>query len=138
MKRLFGGLAATALFLAPQWTAAAQGADAADLWIGIENSDSGFLLDTQTGDAWMTGSCLKPIARARNVGSAWISDTSEMVSVGRMETLLQQTFRLDVSPVAPSIVVENLARGGAQTFDNVVLVRCDAGACRDLGSAPAC
>lgn len=124
--------------MAPQWTATAQGPDAADLWIGIESSESGFLLDTDTGAAWMTGPCLKPVATARNVGSTWISETSEMVSVGRMEALLQQTFRLDVSAGAPSIVVENLARGGAQTFDNVVLVRCDAGACRDLGAAPDC
>lgn len=138
MKRVIGGFAVGVLFLIPHWTASAQSPAAADLWVGIENSKSGFLLDTATGSTWMTGSCLKPVAQAQRVGTTWVSETREMVSVGRMDALLEQTFQLDVTPDAPSIMVDNPARGGAQRFDDVVLLNCQDGACRDLVSTPAC
>ncbi len=98
-----------------------------DLWIGFQNSENGFLLDEDTGDTWMTGSCLKPLARSEAAGEVWTSRTVEMVSVGRSMALLDQTFRLDTSSIAPTIIVESAGRGGAQTFAAVIDRNCSTG-----------
>jgi len=130
-------MATALLALLAQAPAMGQSAMDADVWIGFENGDDGFLLDVDTGSLWMTGSCLKALAPASRQGTVWVSETQEMVSVGRMTTLLEQTFRIDVSD-EPSITVENSARGGSQDFRNVVLSRCQSGACRALAVTQVC
>lgn len=98
--------------------------ETADLWIGLEGSSDGFLLDTSTGDLWMTGICLKPLKRASQLGNIWTSRTAEMVSVGRAMVLLDQTFTLDVSPDAPRFRVDNPQRGGGNDFPAVIDPNC--------------
>lgn len=110
----------------------------ADLWIGLPGGHDGFLLDEATGELWMTGLCLKPLAPATRDGSDWVSHTSEFVSVGRMTAMLDQTFRLGTAPDAPRISVFNPDRGGEQAFSEVELIACDAGACRRFLDMPAC
>ena len=138
MKRVLLGALACSLSTTLQMSAVAQSPGDADVWICIIDTDNCVLLDTDTGAAWLTGACLKPIADARQVGSTWVSETSELVSVGRMETLLQQTFRLDLTASSPSISVENEARGGTQTFHDVRVTPCTGGSCQRLGTSPAC
>ncbi|MEO1643213.1 MAG: hypothetical protein AAFR74_07730 [Pseudomonadota bacterium] len=99
---------------------------AADVWIGFQDSDNGFLLDEDTGDLWMTGPCLKGLERAVLVGETWISHTVEMVSVGRVNAQLDQRITLNVSGLA-SITVESAGRGGPQTFPAVTDRQCGAG-----------
>ena len=108
-----------------------------DLWIGLADSDDGFLIDEDTGAVWMTGLCLKQAATATQSGSVWTSRNSEMVSVGRMQTLLTQTFTLDLSPDAPRISVTNPARGGGQAFP-AVIDACGPTGCSTYLSQPAC
>jgi len=138
MKRVFVGAVLAAASLSLQVSAWADPPAQADVWIGVANTENGFLLDEDTGAAWMTGACLKPLSRARRTGDVWTSENTEMVSVGRVDALLQQTFRLVISPSNASISVENRARGGAQQIDNVELKSCAGDACRGLINAPTC
>lgn len=110
----------------------------ADLWIGLPGQEDGFLLNEATGEIWMTGQCLKQLAPAKRDGAQWVSRTSEFVSVGRMTAMLDQTFRLDISPDAPGIAVINPDRGGEQIFRDVVLLHCATGACRRFADIPGC
>ena len=104
-----------------------------DVWIGFTDSDSGFLLDEDTGDAWMTGPCLKSLERATQIGTVWTSHTVEMVSVGRSMALLDQRFELDVSEVAPMVTVTSAGRGGPQSLPAILDRNCDTGGrCADL------
>lgn len=87
----------------------------------------------------MTGVCLKPLSKAEKTGTVWRSRTAEVVSVGRAMAMLDQTFALDVNPVAPTISVSNPVRGGIQTFPAVLRANCaDTGACAPLASQPVC
>ena len=115
MKRVFEGLAVTAAVLAAP---AQAGPLDADLWIGLAGAEDGFLIDEETGEAWLTGQCLKPIAKAVKSGNVWTSHTVELVSVGRAKALLDQTFTLDVTAGAPSIAVLNADRGGERCFES--------------------
>jgi hypothetical protein len=131
------GLAALAVALA--CAPAAAGPADADLWIGLPASENGFLLDTSTGDAWMTGACLKPLERATRTGSVWVSRTVEFVSIGRAMTALDQTFGLDVNPAAPQITVLNPDRGGAHVLAAELEPACAASAlCQARAAQPAC
>lgn len=125
-KRLCGVVAFAMIQLA---TAYAGPADA-DLWIGFENSENGFLLDEATGETWMTGICLKTLSPATQSGNVWTTQTVELVSVGRAMAQLDQTFRLDVSQTAPSVSVRSAGRGGEQLFPAVIH--------RDCGPSGAC
>ncbi len=137
MKQVFSGLTVlAAAMIAP---AALAGPQDADLWIGLENGKDGFLVDEMTGDVWMTGICLKSLAAASKSGSVWTTRTAEMVSVGRVDALLDQTFSLDVSAAGPVITVENAVRGGVQSFPAVLVDDCQtSAACRALMESPAC
>lgn len=132
------GLAAIAacLMVGP----AQAGPEKADLWIGLEGSSDGFLLDTQTGDLWMTGVCLKPLKRAKREGEIWTSRTAEMVSVGRAMVLLDQTFTLNTQPEAPQFTVENPQRGGgAHVFPAVLDTDCaTSDACKAFSQQELC
>jgi hypothetical protein len=123
MVRVAFGLAAVAaVFAAGPATAGPQDAD---LWIGLEaDRVDGFLLETDTGDLWMTGTCLKPLETAEKAGSVWRSRTAEMVSIGRAMTMLDQTFLLDVDAAQPTIAVSNPNRGGDQVFPAVLDENC--------------
>ena len=114
----------------------------ADVWIGFENSDNGFLLDEDTGALWMTGPCLKSMATAVWSGETWVSHTVEMVSVGRVDAQLDQRISLDLSTSGPSILIESARRGGPQSFDAVVDRSCataSGGTCaRLISSQVAC
>ncbi len=110
----------------------------ADLWIGLVGNVDGFLLDDDTGDLWMTGGCLKPLARAVHRDGAWVSQTAEMVSVGRMSALLDQTFRLETGTGAPQITVINPTRGGEQRFSQVREIDCQIESCARFATIPAC
>ncbi len=117
------------------WAGPAQ----ADLWIGLPGRDDGFLIDSQTGELWMTGSCLKPLARAEQRGSSWVSRTAGMVSVGRAMVHLDQTFTLDLTPGASSIRIDNPERGGSHVLPSVTIPDCRAeAACRARAAAPVC
>lgn len=87
-----------------------------DIWIGLTETDSGFLLDQDTGNVWMTGPCLKQLNPAVQAGDVWTSHTVEMVSVGRAMALLDQRFELDTSEINPQVTVTSSGRGGAQSF----------------------
>lgn len=137
MKLYILGVAALAAFAGPAKTLAETPASA-DVWIGVEAGDNGFLLDTDTGQLWMTGSCLKQMSPATATGETWVSTTRELVSVGRMRAVLEQTVTLDLLPGQPSIVVDNAFRGGAQTVSDVAQVSCNGGACARFAQAPAC
>jgi hypothetical protein len=137
MIRVLAGLTAiAAVFAVP---IAEAGPRDASLWIGLEDGENGFLIDESTGDLWMTGICLRPLSKAVKTGTIWRSRTAEMVSVGRAMAMLDQTFELDVNAAAPSIGVNNPARGGLQAFPAAVLLACtDAGACSTLSNQPVC
>lgn len=105
----------------------------ADIWIGLPDAVSGFLLDEDTGALWMTGSCLKALDPAVQSGAVWISHTVELVSVGRGKATLDQRFELDTSAQAPRITVVSNGRGGAQSFAAVTDRACETnGICADL------
>ena len=92
------------------------GPEQSDVWIGLSDDVSGFLLDEDTGNLWMTGPCLKSLEPAQQSGSSWASRTIELVSIGRGYTQLDQHFVLDLSDGAAQIVVTSAGRGGAQAF----------------------
>lgn len=98
-----------------------------DLWIGLSETDSGFLLDEETGQVWMTGPCLKTLQPATNTGDVWVSHTVELVSVGRAMATLDQLFELDTRATAPQITVTSNGRGGVQSFPAEIDRNCDAG-----------
>ena len=130
MKKLLGGIVA---FAAIQSAAAYAGPADADLWIGFENSENGFLLDEATGETWMTGVCLKTLSAATQSGDVWTTQTVELVSVGRAMAQLDQTFRLNVNENAPSVSVRSAGRGGEQTFPAIIDRECGpSGACGRL------
>jgi len=136
MKRVISGLTAIAAVMS---LPAAAGPQDARLWIGLDNSEDGFLLDQNTGDLWMTGICIKQLQPATNTGDVWTSRTAELVSVGRMQTMLDQTFTLDLTASSPQITVLNSDRGGPQSFPAVIIADCDANsACQSRMDAPAC
>ena len=126
------GLASLALL-----SASAEPADAG-IWIGLEDSRDGFLLDEDTGQLWMTGACLRALEPASREGPGWVSRTSEMVSVGRMMAVLDQTFRLETDPVSPRITVYNPTRGGRQEFTDVERIDCRNGACARFQASATC
>ena len=120
-------------------TPAFAGPEDANLWVGLEDSRDGVLVDEQTGDAWLTGICLKPLAKATQSGAIWTSRTVELVSIGRTKIVLDQTFTLDTQSAAPSLMVESVDRGGAQSFPAIVETACQSSdQCRALLNAPAC
>jgi len=92
------------------------GPEQSDVWIGLSDDVSGFLLDEDTGNLWMTGPCLKSLEPAQKSDSSWASRTIELVSIGRGYTQLDQHFVLDLSDGAAQIVVTSAGRGGAQAF----------------------
>ena len=119
--------------------AIAEGPSDADLWIGLGSSHDGFLLDRTTGNLWMTGVCLKQLQPAAYQDGVWISTTRELVSVGRLEAPLEQTFELNVSRGQPFIAVTNSIRGGKQVFDGVTLGDCtERSACGAIINGPLC
>ena len=120
----------TALAVAQLQTA---GADLhnTDVWIGLPDNKSGFLLDEDTGQVWMTGPCLKALAPATQIGSVWMSHTVELVSVGRGLATLDQRFEFDFGQAA--ITVTSNGRGGAQSFPAMIDRECEqGGVCADL------
>ncbi len=132
-------LAASAVSLGMLAGSALASPEQADLWIGFDGRDDGFLLDTHTGALWMTGACLKPLRPAVRTGEVWVSRTVEMVSVGRAMTTLDQTFALATDSVQPRISVLNPHRGGAMNFPAVVERECAASeACRARARTPEC
>lgn len=136
MERVASGLAAIAVAFASG--PAFAGPFEADLWIGVEGGNDGFLIETETGGLWMTGVCLKPLEKAEKTGTVWESRTAEIVSVGRAMAMLDQTFSLDVNPAQPTISVFNPNRGGPQSFPAVLRTDCVAGGCADLARQPVC
>lgn len=136
MKKAAFGL--TALAVALVVNPATAEPTKADLWIGLEGSQDGFLLDTKTGEVWMTGICLKPLKTAEKSGRKWTTRVTEFVSVGRAMAMLDQTFTLDTAPGNPSFTVDNPQRGAAQTFP-AKLLDCGAKAdCSQLAAQPVC
>ncbi|MEM6554594.1 MAG: hypothetical protein AAF642_01885 [Pseudomonadota bacterium] len=104
-----------------------------DVWIGLSDNKSGFLLDEETGRVWMTGPCLKSIEPATQSGSVWTSHTVELVSIGRGLATLDQRFELETRDAAPSITVLSNGRGGVQQFDAQINRECRAGGiCAEL------
>ncbi len=111
----------------------------ADLWIGLPGGVDGFLLETSTGNLWMTGACLQQLEPATNTGETWTSRTVKLVSVGRALDTLDQTFALDVRPDRPQITVINPDRGGAFSFGAQLETACRAStACQALAQQPRC
>jgi len=97
------------------------------------------MIDETTGNVWMTGVCLKPLGTARREGTRWRAELSEMVSVGRGRTLLEQAFLLETAADAPAITVSNPARGGDQAISGVVRIDCGSGDhCQRAAASPAC
>ena len=136
MKRvLFGMTAIAAAIAAP---VSAEPGDA-NLWIGIAQSTNGILIDERTGQAWLTGVCLKQLADTVRTGEVWTSRTAELVSIGRKQIMLDQTFTLDFSDSSPTITVESVDRGGPQSFPAVVEKSCQTSStCRALLDVPSC
>ncbi|MEL7128772.1 MAG: hypothetical protein AAGK23_04435 [Pseudomonadota bacterium] len=120
-------------------TPALAGPGDANLWVGTDNGRDGVLIDEATGDAWLTGVCLKPIAKATRSGNVWQSHTVELVSVGRTDIVLDQTFTVDLSTPAPLLTVESRGRGGLQSFPATVETACQLTPhCRALLDVPTC
>lgn len=100
----------------------------ADLWVGFQNSDDGFLLDEQSGDLWMTGACLKPLEPATRQGAIWTSHTVELVSVGRSQATLDQQFSIEIIDAEiATVTVVSAGRGGAQSFQAITDRNCTLG-----------
>lgn len=132
---LIGMTAIAATIAAP----AIAGPEDADLWVGISNGSDGVLINEATGEAWLTGVCLKQLSPAAKTGDIWRSRTVEQVSVGRSMVTLDQTFTLDLDPSGPSLTVDSVDRGMSQRFPATVVTQCQATAtCRALLSAPNC
>lgn len=111
----------------------------ADLWAVTENGVDGLLIDEETGDAWLTGSCLKLVSAVIKTGNVWTSRTVELVSVGRSSMVLDQTFTLDTGKPVPVLTVTSVHRGGPQDFPVRIEPDCQSStACRALLDAPAC
>ena len=124
------GLAA---FAVAQLQTACADLQASDVWIGLSDSKSGFLLDEATGAVWMTGPCLKTLERAERAGSVWVSHTVELVSIGRGLATLDQMFELDLNASGPKITVTSNGRGGTQSFPAEIDRNCEAGGiCAEL------
>jgi len=137
MNRVIIGM--TAIAAAMTAPAAMAGPGDANLWVGIEDSGDGVLIDEATGDAWLTGICLKSLSRATQTGEIWQSRTAELVSIGRSQVMLDQTFTLDVSATGPTLTVESVDRGGPQSFPAIVETACQSSTkCRALLDAPSC
>lgn len=120
----------TALAVAQMQTADASLHDT-DVWIGLPDNQSGFLLDEDTGAVWMTGPCLKALTPASQMGAVWMSHTVELVSVGRGLATLDQRFEFDLEQA--SITVTSNGRGGVQSFPAKIDRSCDqGGVCADL------
>ena len=98
-----------------------------DLWIGFENTENGFLLDEESGDLWMTGVCLKPLAAATRDGDIWTSNTVELVSVGSAMVVLEQLFTLETGGTSGQITVKSNGGGGEQRFAAAIDRNCTAG-----------
>lgn len=135
MKRVM--TAAAALWAALSGQAHAGPGDA-DLWIGFEGTQNGFLLDTDTGEAWMTGVCLRQIETARLEGDAWVSRNASVEMVGRTAVRLDQTFTLRLADGAGQVKVFNPDRGGVQTFAMVVKPCPGDAICAVVVAEPAC
>lgn len=132
---IFGMMAIATTMSAP---ALAEPGDA-NLWVGVEDSRDGVLIDEATGEAWLTGICLKPLAPATKTGETWTTRTVELVSIGRTDIVLDQTFTLDTNAVSPTLTVNSVDRGGEQSFPASVVTTCQATAsCRVLLDAPSC
>lgn len=128
----------TAIAAAMTAPAAAEPKDA-NLWVGLADSRDGVLIDETTGDAWLTGTCLKALSPATRSGDVWESRTAELVSIGRTQVLLDQTFTLDTSADAPTLTVQSVDRGGPQSFPATVETACQSSStCRALLDAPIC
>lgn len=137
MQRVTYTLAAIAVLFAPPIAGADPGK--ADIWVGVDGTADGILLDRNTRSAWMTGLCLKPLQTATRVDGQWVSRNRELVSVGRGETLLDQTFYVSDAADDPSLTIYNPDRGGAQRISGVVLVDCSADdACSRFLDTPTC
>ena len=111
-----------------------------DVWIGLSETDNGFLLDEDTGHLWMTGPCLKSLEPATSIGSTWISHTVELVSVGRAMATLDQRFELEITQTGAQITVVSNGRGGIQSFPASVDRACqtDGHCARLIASQQAC
>jgi hypothetical protein len=130
MKWAMTGLAVFAVVQTETAYAALQNSD---VWIGLSDNVSGFLLDEDTGELWMTGPCLKTLDPAKQVSGVWISHTVELVSIGRGMATLDQLFELNVQDAAPQISVTSNGRGGVQSFPAHIDRNCDnGGTCADL------
>lgn len=118
---------------AAQLSSAYANARDADVWIGFSDNLSGFLVDEDNGNVWMTGPCLKSLEPAVQSGTVWTSHTIELVSIGRGLATLDQRFDLDVSEASPSITVLSNGRGGAQSFAADIDRNCQTdGVCANL------
>lgn len=118
------GLSAIALVQSGMANASPQNAD---VWIGFQDSDDGFLLDEQSGDLWMTGTCLKPLERATVEGQTWTSHTVVLVSVGRAQATLDQRFSFDLKEASATVTLVSAGRGGVQSFEAVTDQQCTPG-----------
>lgn len=116
------------------------GSEDSDVWIGLPDNQSGFLLDEDSGQVWMTGPCLKGLDPAEKSGSVWTSHTIELVSIGRGLATLDQRFELDLQTAAPNITVVSNGRGGVQNFPAQIDRNCQSGGvCADLiATQPVC
>lgn len=136
MNRVIIGMMAIATTMSAP---ALAGPGDANLWVGVEDTRDGVLIDEATGEAWLTGICLKPLAPATKTGQIWVSRTVELVSIGRTDIVLDQTFTLDTNAVSPTLTVKSVDRGGEQIFPASVETACQASAsCRALLDAPTC
>lgn len=133
-------LTGLAVFAVAQTSMVYANSQNSDVWIGLPDNQSGFLLDEDSGQVWMTGPCLKALEPANQSGSVWTSHTVELVSIGRGFATLDQRFELDVQQMAPSITVLSTGRGGVQTFAARLDRNCQAGGlCADLiATQPVC
>ena len=136
MKRVLIGTAAIAAAMA---SPASAGPESANLWAVTENGVDGLLIDESTGEAWLTGSCLKPLAQGTKSGDAWQSHTVELVWIGQSRLVLDQRFTLITTVERPVLTVESANRGGPQTFPVTIVQDCQSAAqCRALLDNPVC
>ncbi|MEM7661670.1 MAG: hypothetical protein AAF292_05435 [Pseudomonadota bacterium] len=136
MKRVLIGTAAIAAAIA---SPASAGPEDANLWAVTENGVDGLLIDEITGEAWLTGSCLKPLAPVSNSGEVWQSHTVELVWIGRSRLVLDQMFTLDTRVGGPTLTVESANRGGPQSFPVTLEHDCQSASnCRALLDNPVC